>query len=101
MSTYEVVSPLGKRTSRATEGTQRPQSLDGITIGELSNDKFDTEFTFREIEKALLKRYPKAKFVPFDRFGNTYGSTESDVIRDLPEKLKLYECDVVISGNAG
>ena len=101
MSNYDVVSPLGRRVRRAAERGSRPSTLDGVTIGELSNDKFDTEFTFREIEKAIMKRYPKAKFVSFERFGNTYGTREADVIRDLPEKLKLYECDVVISGNAG
>ena len=33
--------------------------------------------------------------------GDTYGARESDVIRDLPNKLEAYDCDVVISGNAG
>jgi len=101
MSGYEVVSPLGRRVRQATARAARPRTLDGITIGELSNHKFDSEFTFEVIEKALAKRFPTAKFVSFDRFGDTYGPRESEVIRELPEKLKLYECDVVISGNAG
>jgi hypothetical protein len=101
MSTYEVVSPLGRRARPASTRSSRPRTLDGITIGELSNHMFDIGFTFAEIEKALLKRFPKAKFVSFEKFGDTYGARESDVIRDLPDKLKLYECDVVISGNAG
>jgi hypothetical protein len=101
MDTYRVVYPLGRRARRSTGGKTRPRTLDGMTIAELSNHKFDTEFTFRTIEQAILKRYPSVKFVPFETFGDTYGPRESDVIRDLPEKLKLHEVDLVISGNAG
>ncbi len=101
MSTYEVVSPLGRRARQTSQRSARPSTLDGVTIGELSNHMFDIEFTFAEIEKALRKRFPKAKFVSFKQFGDTYGAREADVIQSLPEKLKLYECDVVISGNAG
>lgn len=101
MSMYKVVYPLGRRVQQPTARAARPRSLDGATIGELSNHKFDSEFTFEVIEGAILKRFPTAKFVSFERFGDTYGTRESDVIRELPDKLKLYECDVVISGNAG
>ena len=101
MSTYAVVSPLGRRVRSATTRAARPRTLDGATIGELSNHKFDSEFTFEAIEKALLKRFPSLKFVSFEKFGDTYGPRESDVIRDLPEKLKLHDIDLVISGNAG
>src|SRR6185503_10587769 len=97
----EVVYPLGRRTQQVKARTARPRTLDGLTIGELSNHKFDSEFTFEVLEKAILKRYPNVKFVSFDAFGDTYGPRESEVIRGLPEKLKQYECDVVISGNAG
>src|SRR6478672_7472718 len=101
VSVYEVVTPLGRRAEQRKEQLKRPRTLDGVTIGELSNHKFDSEFTFEQIEKAILKRFPSAKFVSFDRFGDTYGARESDVIKDLPNKLEAYDCDVVISGNAG
>ena len=101
MSIYEVVSPLGRGVRPATKRAARPRTLDGATIAELSNHKFDSEFTFEVIERAIRKRYPGVKFVSHERFGDTYGPRESDVIRDLPEKLTLYDCDLVISGNAG
>ena len=101
MSIYEVVSPLGRRVRPEATRAARPDTLDGATIGELSNHKFDSEFTFDVIEKALRERFPRVKFVSHERFGDTYGPRESDVIRDLPEKLKLHEVDLVISGNAG
>lgn len=98
---YRVVYPLGRRARKSASNKARPRSLDGVTIAELSNHKFDTEFTFRNIEQAILKRYPTAKFVPFETFGDVYGTREAQVIKDLPELLKLHEVDLVISGNAG
>lgn len=99
--TYRVVYPLGRRARASAASKPRPRSLDGVTIAELSNHKFDHEFTFRTIEQSILKRYPKAKFVPFETFGDVYGTREADVIKDLPRLLKLHEVDLVISGNAG
>ena len=101
MSHYEVVFPLGRRNQQTCANVLRPRTLDGITIGELSNDKFDSEFVFRAVERAILKRIPTAKFVPAGQFGITYGADESAVIRDLPGNLKRHGVDVVISGMAG
>ncbi len=101
MSTYEVVYPLGRRARQRKARAARPRTLDGLTIGELSNHKFDSEFTFDVIEKALLRRYPNIRFVSHRAFGDTYGARETEVLRALPEKLAQLECDLVISGNAG
>ena len=101
MSTYEVVYPLGRRAPRRKAQAVRPRSLDGLTIAELSNHKFDSEFTFEVIEKALLKRFPDIRFVSHRAFGDTYGASESEVIKALPERLAALECDLVISGTAG
>ena len=98
---YRVVYPLGRRTQQVKPRTSRRATLEGATIGELSNHKFDAAFTFEALEKALLKRYPSVRFVSYKQFGDVYGSHESDVIKALPGKLKEYECDLVISGNAG
>ena len=72
-----------------------------MTIAELSNHKFDSEFTFDVIEKALLARYPNVRFVSHREFGDTYGARETEVLGGLAEKLKALDCDLVISGNAG
>jgi|SRR5882672_7995252 len=101
MPEYKVVNPLGRRAGQRKGHVRHARTLDGLTIGELSNNKFDPEFTFQEIEKALLKRYPTIRFVSHREFGDTYGSRETDVIESLPEKLARFECDAVISGNAG
>jgi len=101
MTTYEVVYPQGRHAPRRKARGARPKSLDGLTIGELSNHKFDSDFTFAVIEKALLKRFPNIKFVSHREFGDVYGARESEVIHALPGKLEAFECDLVISGNAG
>jgi len=101
MSKYEVVFPLGRRARQTREQGVRPRTLDGVIIGELSNDKFDSDFVFESVEKAILKRIPTAKFVSHRQFGNTYGPSESAVISDLPGNLKRHKVDVVISGMAG
>ena len=101
MSTYEVVYPLGRRMRQTREQSLRPRTLDGITIGELSNDKFDSDFVFESVEKAILKRIPTARFVSHREFGNVYGPSESEVIRDLPGNLERHGVHVVISGMAG
>ena len=101
MSTYEVVYPLGRRALRRKAQAARPNSLDGLTIAELSNHKFESEFMFEVIERALLKRFPNIRFVSHREFGDTYGARESDVIKALPERLEALECDLVISGTAG
>ena len=101
MSIYEVVSPLGRTAGRARQRLRRPRTLDGLTVAELSNHKFDTDFTFEVIERALLERFPNLRFVPHTAFGDTYGARETEVIESLPEKLAQLEVDLVISGNAG
>jgi hypothetical protein len=101
MSLYEVVCPLGRRGTQRKSRAARPLTLDGLTIGELSNNKFDSDFTFEAIEKALLRRYPNVRFVSHREFGDVYGPKESEVIKALPEKLSRLHVDLVISGNAG
>jgi hypothetical protein len=101
LAMYEVVYPLGRLTQTAKSVTSRLNTLDGMTICELSNHKFGSELTFEVLEKVLSKRYPNIKFVSHEKFGDTYGPQESEVIQALPEKLQEYGCDAVISGNGG
>ena len=98
---YEVVYPLGKPTNKGEGVAARLSKLDGLTIAELSNHKFGSEFTFSVLEKALARRFPRLKIIPHTEFGNTYGRAESEVIQALPDKLQALEVDAVISGNAG
>jgi hypothetical protein len=48
----------------------------------------------------LKKKYPTAKFVGWEEFGK-FGADEFEIplLKALPDKLKQYKCDAVISGN--
>ena len=98
---YEVVYPLGKSINNDARVASRLKTLDGVTIAQLSNHKFGSELTFQVLEQALTRRFPRLKIIPYSEFGNTYGRSESEVIDALPERLKAFEVDAVISGNGG
>jgi hypothetical protein len=98
---YEVVYPLGRPKANEQAVAPRLSTLDGMTIAELSNHKFGAGITFEVLEKALTRRYPKLRLVPHAEFGNTYGNAESEIISELPAKLKALKVDAVISGNGG
>lgn len=98
---YEVVYPLGKSTNKEGGVAARLRTLDGLTVAELSNHKFGSELTFEVLEKALPRRFRRLKIIPHSEFGNTYGRSESEVVRALPGHLKDLKVDAVISGNGG
>ena len=95
----KVWSKIARKIIIAAKGGGDPR--DNLSLRYTIDEAKAANMPRDTIEKAILKRFPSAKFVSFDRFGDTYGARESDVIRDLPKKLEAYDCDVVISGNAG
>ena len=95
---YEVVWPRGKQVVKSGRFAKRLSTLDGKTIGELWDWRYDGDKVFPTLEKALAKRYPGIKFVSYQVFGSTYGGDEAKVIAALPEKLKQNKCEAVISG---
>jgi len=99
---YQVVCPQGRSTQLTKRGAPRLDTLDGKTIGALSNYQFHAAITFPVIRKALAKRYPTLKFISYEAFGNIDDPNhETAVNRALPDKLKEYQCDAVITGNGG
>jgi hypothetical protein len=98
---YKVVWPLGKLTNKPIALKPRPTDLSGLTICELSDYGFKAEVIFPLVRELLKQRYPDIKFIDYTVFGNTHGMKEEEVIAELPEKLKRYGCDVVISGVGG
>ncbi len=95
---YEAVWPCGKRVTETARFAQRLDTLAGKTIGELWDWLFRGDEIFPMIEKELAKRYPGIKFVSYKVFGSTHGGKEAEVLASLPDKLKQYGCDAVISG---
>ena len=98
---YEVVWPLGKIMSEKVTLAPRIPDLSGKTICELSDYGFRAEEIFPLIRASLSRRYPGIKSVEYPTFGNTHGPQEAEIIATLPEKLRQYGCDAVISGVGG
>ena len=101
MQTYDVVWPLGRKTVSASVDAARLTTLEGKTICELWNYLYLGDQCFSLIEEGLRKLYPKIKFIPYGKFGNTHGKNEREVTRALAGKLAEYRCDAVISGIGG
>jgi hypothetical protein len=84
---YGVVWPLGKRASEKVTLVPRITDLKNKTICELSDYGFKAEEIFPLLD--------------YTNFGNTHGPQEAKMVAGLPEKLRQYGCDAVISGVGG
>lgn len=95
---YEVVWPLGK--SHWDKRVLNPGigDLTGKTIAEVWDRVFRGEEIFPAIRTALRKKYPTVRFVEYDKFGDTHGVNQKQVLADLPAMLRRHEVDAVISG---
>ena len=98
---YQVVWPLGKLAYRNVAVKPRIADLNGKTICELSDYSFRGEEIFPIVRESLRRQYPGIRFIEYTTFGNTHGSTEAEVIQNLPAMLKTNGCDGVISGVGG
>ena len=99
MANYDAVWPRGKQRSKLEDPALRLSDLSGKTIGFVWNFVFRGEEIFPLLEQEISQRYPGVKFVGPDEFGNTHGSDERQVLDDLPDRLKEFGVDAVISGN--
>lgn len=95
---YEVVWPLGKSVYETAELADRSQDLAGKTVCEVWDTIFRGDEMFAVLEQELKKVYPGVKFVDYSKFGSTTGRNEREVVKNLPNLIKKYSCDAVISG---
>lgn len=95
---YAVVWPLGRRASRSVVPAERHHDLAGKTVCELWDLLFRGEEIYPLIREELSRRYPGIKFIDYSAFGNTHGAKQSELVAALPELLKRYGCDAVVSG---
>jgi hypothetical protein len=98
---YEVVWPLGKMASEKVTLVPRITDLKNKTVCELSDYGFKAEEIFPLLRASLAEQYPGIKFIDYTNFGNAHGPQEAEMIAGLPEKLRQYGCDAVISGVGG
>ncbi len=97
---YEVVWPRSKQSVELQDLADRPDSLDGRTVGFLWDYLFRGDEIFPVIAEELRIRYPTVKIIDFDQFGSTHGDGEAELVAALPQRLRDHGVDVVVSGMA-
>src|SRR5580693_5286550 len=96
---YEVAWPLGRSTVHEIDAKPRVCDLSKATIGHLSHYGFRHDEMRPVIEEAMKERYPGIRFVGPEEFGNIHGPRHGkDALPVLPDKLKQYGVDAVITG---
>jgi hypothetical protein len=95
---YEVVWPRSPRTIKINPVAKRLDNLQGKTIAQLWDYIFRGDEIFPILEEELGKRFPTTKFINYNVFGSTHGDKEHEVVASIPEKLKQFRADAVISG---
>ncbi len=63
--TLEVLNPFAERAEAFAGLAARPNTLDGKTIGLLSQNKANTVYFMNAVEDLLKKKYPNIKFKYF------------------------------------
>jgi hypothetical protein len=99
-SSERVYWPRARRTVDVVPLAPRIETLAGKTVGQLWDDLFRGDEIFPMLEHELARRFPGVRFVPYREFGSTHGGDEHRVIAELPEKLRRFGVDAVISGMA-
>src|SRR5688500_9905602 len=97
-ASYEAVWPLGKSHWDKRDLNPGLGDLNGKTIAEVWDRVFRGEEIFPAIRGALRKQYPGARFIEYDKFGDTHGIHQKQVLADLPQHLREQKVDAVISG---
>ena len=97
---YDVVWPRSRQAVELQDLADRPDSLDGCTVGFLWDYLFRGDEIFPVIAAELKARYPTVEIVDFDEFGSTHGDGEAELVAALPQILRDRGVDVVVSGMA-
>lgn len=95
---FKVVWPLGAMRSDTSAVSSPVTDLDGKTICEVWDRQFRGDEVFAVVREKIQERYPEAKFIGNEAFGNIHGPDEREVLAALPGRLKQRGCDVVVSG---
>lgn len=96
---YDVVWPLGSSRVDRVEPGNMPTDLNGKTIGFIWDFLFRGPEMFDAIKAGILERFPGAKFVDYEIFGNIHGSApeERANLEALPTVLRAHKTDLVVA----
>ena len=89
-----TLDPRGGSTHEDTGIAPRPDSLDGLVIGLLSNNKPNSELLLRDIADMLKQQYAVKGVIEANK-GSHRIPAPAEMIADLSER-----CDVVITATA-
>ena len=95
---YQVLWPRGEKTIEVTPLAPRLDSLEGKTVCQLWDYLFRGDEVFALLEEEMRARYPGIEFVSYEEFGSTHGEDETEILQQLPARLKALGVDAVISG---
>jgi hypothetical protein len=96
--TYPVVWPLGKSHWDKRDLNPGLPDLNGKTIAEVWDRVFRGEEIFPAIRAALKKKYPGVRIIEYEKFGDTHGVNQKQVLANLPALFREHKVDAVISG---
>ena len=97
---YAAYWPRSPRQQLVRELAPRLDTLAGKTVAQLWDELFKGDIVFELLEEGLKERYPNVNFVSWREFGSTHGGNEHAALAALPQKLRAFGVDAVISGMA-
>jgi hypothetical protein len=97
---YEAYWPRSPREQVTRKLAPRLETLEGKTVAQLWDELFKGDIVFELLEEGLKKRYPKIKLVSWREFDSTHGGNEKAALAALPQKLRDFGVDAVMSGMA-
>ena len=89
-----TLDPRGSSTHENTGIAPRPQSLDGLVVGLLSNNKPNSELLLRDVAELVRQEFDVKDVVEANK-GSHRIPAPAEMIADLAER-----CDVVITATA-
>ncbi len=99
MAEIEVYNPSGSvESGESCRYAPRLDDLNGKTICEVSNGRWEYDQTFPLIRELLKKRFPDIKFVPYTDLPVQVHNIDVENIGDI---VAAKGCDAVIGGNSG
>jgi hypothetical protein len=94
---HAVVWPRGRRVVERQDLARRLATLEGKTLALLWDGVFRGDEIFPILQAELTRRFPGVSFVGWDVFGSIFGGAEQRTMGELPDRLRRFGVDAVVS----
>ena len=100
---YDVVSPVGKlRAEQIAASSPRIPDINGKTICQVWNGRFQADKVFSVLSELLKKRFPSIRIIPWTDLPTVSFYRDQDkTLEDLREAYLRTGCDAVIASTGG